>query len=208
MQALIEETKQKVEIEFRNHSRPNSEFRNRYQHTLRVLKWAERIQNIEGGDLNTITMAVILHDVGWDGERPHNEISYEYANDYLQDKKLNTIVKEKICRAVLRHNQRQLPKSDLSLEEKIIMDADIIDEIGITSIVWDSLAAATKLDKYNYNIVLQRIKKFHSGGFAARENELKTKTGLEFYKERVRVYEIAIANLEYELCLTDEKPES
>jgi uncharacterized protein len=207
LKALIKETKELIEKEFKSHTRPNYEFRSRYKHTLRVLKWAERIQKIEGGDIDAITMAVLLHDIGWDEERPHNELSYEYALEYLNDKDLDDSVNEKICKAVLLHNQRQLPDDELSLEEKIVMDADIIDEIGIVSIIWDALSTATQLEDYDYYVVLDRVKAFHAKGFAARENELKTETGLAFYKERVAVYENAIANLEYELCLTEENPE-
>jgi uncharacterized protein len=208
MEALIKKTKKKIKKEFKHHPRPDSEFRNRYRHTLRVLKWAERLHKIEGGDFDTISMAVLLHDIGWEKDRPHNEVSYAYTRKYLKKKEMDTSKKESICNAVLKHNQRHIPNKDLTIEEKIVMDADILDEMGILSIIWDSLSTALKGDDVNYYSVHEKIKQIHQSGYAAREKELKTPTGLAFYRERVVVYEKAIANLEYELCLTEENPET
>ncbi len=208
MKTLISETQEVIKREFINHKRPDYSFRSRHSHTLRVLKWAERIQGKEGGNPDIVTMAVLLHDIGWDEERPHNEISYEYALKYLKDKEIDDGLKKQICRAVLNHNQRHLPDGELSLEEKIVMDADIIDEIGIISIVWDSLSTAIQETEYNFYTVLERLQKIENGGYEAREKYLKTKTGLEIYRERVGVFEKAIANYSYELCLSEENPEA
>lgn len=42
-------------------SRPvRHNFRDRYTHTLRVLKWAERLQISEGGDIEVIRIASMI----------------------------------------------------------------------------------------------------------------------------------------------------
>ena len=62
---------------------PNYPFRNRYEHTMRVYRWAIKLQAKVGGDLEIITLAALLHDIGWDAERPHNEVGAELAVEYL-----------------------------------------------------------------------------------------------------------------------------
>ena len=58
-------------------------FRNRFDHTKRVLKWAKRIHEIEGGDIEIITLAVIFHDTGWSEKVDHAQIGAEQAEKYL-----------------------------------------------------------------------------------------------------------------------------
>lgn len=65
-------------------------FRDRYSHTLRVIKWAERIHKYEGGDLEVIKIACIFHDVGWDKDINHSLISKKAAEKYLLDHDYNS----------------------------------------------------------------------------------------------------------------------
>ena len=44
---------------------------------MRVYRWAIRLQAKLGGNLDVIVLAALLHDVGWDENRPHNEVSAE-----------------------------------------------------------------------------------------------------------------------------------
>ena len=62
---------------------PNYPFCSRYEHTMRVYRWAIKLQAKVGGDLEIITLAALLHDIGWDDERPHNEVGAELAVEYL-----------------------------------------------------------------------------------------------------------------------------
>ncbi len=53
---------------------PNYEFRSRFEHTMRVYRWAIKLQSKLGGDLDIIVLAALLHDIGWDENRPHGEV--------------------------------------------------------------------------------------------------------------------------------------
>ncbi len=204
MHDIIEHTKSQIKSAFHTSTRPTQPFRNRYEHTLRVLKWAERIQHHEGGDLNVITMAVLLHDVGWEEHIPHQEASFHYAQAYLQQFDVEHAVKAKICQAVLLHNQRHVPEHQLSLEEKVVMDADALDEIGLLSIVWDALGTACEHETYSYTTVFERIQQ-HQSGLYAHEEQFKTPTGLMLYHDRIHEYERALVNLEFELGYTESR---
>lgn len=46
---------------------PNYEFRSRFEHTMRVYRWAIKLQSKLGGDLDIIVLAALLHDI--DGMR-------------------------------------------------------------------------------------------------------------------------------------------
>lgn len=178
-------------------SRPSKfHFRDRYLHTLRVLKWAERIQELEGGDIEVIRIASILHDIGWQEGENHAITSKRLAEEYLSsihyDKDKLPIVLE----AIENHNSRKTDRQ-LHIESFIIMDADILDEVGALSIIWDAMAVAYEQEA-NYNIVYQRIKEY-TKELKERAILLRTETGLKFYLERIKLIDDFLVNMEYEL---------
>ena len=61
----------------------NYPFRSRFEHTMRVYRWAIKLQSKLGGDLDVIVLAALLHDIGWDDERPHGEVGAELAVEYM-----------------------------------------------------------------------------------------------------------------------------
>ena len=63
----------------------NYPFRSRYEHTMRVYRWAIKLQAKLGGDIDIIALAALLHDIGWDSERPHEEVGAELAVDFLDE---------------------------------------------------------------------------------------------------------------------------
>ena len=60
-------------------------FRNSYDHTMRVYRWAIRLQAKLGGDLDVVVLAALLHDIGWEADRPSNEVSAEVAVEYMDN---------------------------------------------------------------------------------------------------------------------------
>lgn len=177
-------------------NRPTHHFRDRYSHTLRVLEWAKKIHKAEGGDMDVITCAVYLHDIGWEEGRNHADVSYEKARDFLKAYDIKSRDKEKILEAIKYHNRRDDFKK-VSKETQIVMDADLLDEVGALSILWDAMAEGDE-DEASYESAIERIKKYSN----KLENELDlvvTKAGKEIYKERLKVRERFIEELEFEL---------
>ena len=59
-------------------------FRNKLDHTLRVLAWVRRIAEEEGGDLELLTTCAIFHDVGYTVDPPnHPAVSARMCDEYL-----------------------------------------------------------------------------------------------------------------------------
>ena len=127
---------------------PNYPFRNRFEHTMRVYRWAVKLQAKVGGDLEIIALAALLHDVGWEEGREHGEVGAEIAVEYLDSIGLQTEKIKRIGEIILVHDDKDT-KRELSLECQVVMDADLLDEVGAISILWDSMATACE-DNANY----------------------------------------------------------
>jgi uncharacterized protein len=190
---MLEYTREKIHSNSRKSSHT---FRDRFTHTLRVLKWAERINEIEGGDQEVVRIASIFHDVGWDDEIHHAIVSKSVANDYLLKIDIEEEKKEKILEAIENHSFREDDKP-LSLESYIVMDADYLDEVGAISILWDVMAEANEVNT-SYKSAYRRIKKY-AKSLIEQKNRLKTKTGRKFYEERLGVINTFLNELKFEL---------
>lgn len=196
----LNEIKEFTQNKISNISRPvRHYFRNRYSHTLRVLKWAERIHEFEGGDLEVIKIASILHDIGWEDGENHAITSRNIANDYLKSIQYDVNKLPLILEAIESHNSRMTDKK-LHIESFILMDADILDEVGALSILWDAMAAALE-QVASYKKAYERIIEY-TNQIKQRVTLLRTETGLRFYHERIKVIDHFLDNLEYELGVT------
>jgi len=173
-------------------------FRNRYSHALRVMEWAERLHKIEGGDLEIIKIACIFHDVGWDENMSHNIVSKNIANDYLGSINYDLTKTEKVLDAIENHCIRDSKKL-LGIESYIVMDADILDEVGALSIIWDAMVSTSE-NEPSYVKAYERIKKY-SIGIKERKNKLMTKTGKEYYEERLQFIDKFITEMEFEFFI-------
>lgn len=171
-------------------------FRDRYTHSLRVLKWAKRIHLEEGGDWEVIKIACIFHDVGWDSDINHSIISKSIAEKYLLKQNYDKNKLVLILEAIENHNYRN-DENQVGIESKIVMDADLLDEVGATSIVWDSMATQIEGNKDYYD-VLERIR-YYYGRLERNLLLLKTETGKRLYKERLEFITQFIDELDYEL---------
>ena len=160
---------------------PNYPFRSRFEHTMRVYRWAIKLQSKLGGDLDIIVLAALLHDVGWDDERPHGEVGAEIA---------------KIGEIIMIHEEKDTD-ADLSLECRIVMDADLLDEVGAISVLWDSMATAIE-DEASYKRAYYRIKNFYKIN-KPKIKRCKTEAGRLEYSKRMQLLEDFIFQLEKEL---------
>lgn len=103
-------------------------------HILRVLGNARKIGNIEGADLEILSIAALLHDIknypkGHPEAKKSSLRSAEYARDHLEDL---GYPEEKIAivfDAILNHSysRGQVPET---LEGKVLQDADRLDALG------------------------------------------------------------------------------
>ena len=126
----------------------NYPFRSRFEHTMRVYRWAIKLQSKLGGDLDVIVLAALLHDIGWDDERPHGEVGAELAVEYMDSIGIDPETIRRVGEIIMIHEDKD-SDVDLSLECKIVMDADLLDEVGAISVLWDSMATACE-DEASY----------------------------------------------------------
>ncbi|EMI16345.1 HD superfamily hydrolase [Rhodopirellula maiorica SM1] len=105
-------------------------------HVLRVLKSAREIQAEVGGNRFVVELAALLHDLG--DAKFHNgqERSAEFAREILSQFHLNRHTIEHVATIVDTISFRKAAdRSTLSLEAKIVQDADRLDALGAIGIV-------------------------------------------------------------------------
>ncbi len=106
------------------------EDRKRIDHTLSVLGYAEKIQQVEGGDSLTVTAAAILHDIGIkEAYRKFDSSAGRYqeiagppiARRILEKHAIGTQTIDHICKIIANHHSAK----DIDTPEfRIIWDAD------------------------------------------------------------------------------------
>ena len=171
-------------------------FRNRFEHTMRVYRWAIRLQAKLGGNLDVIVLAALLHDVGWDENRPHNEVSAEIAVEYLDSIGVDQETITRVGEIVMLHADKDSEK-DLNLECRIVMDADLLDEVGAVGIMWDCMATALE-DEASYKRAYYRIKDYYRRN-KPKIRRCKTDAGRTEYMKRMNLIDGYLSQLEKEL---------
>ena len=110
------------------------EHTNRVIHNARVLASKE-----EGVDNKVIELGALLHDIARadelaiKGKLCHAKRGAEIAGEILKDAGFDKVMSEKVVKCVRRHRFRgnQMP---VSIEEKIVYDADKLDSVGAVGI--------------------------------------------------------------------------
>ncbi len=104
-----------------------------YDHLVRVIALADKIQASEGGHLPTIWAAVALHDIGQERERRHGGdhalIGAALAEQLLKDTPFPQEYIPAVQQAIREHRMTGgiIPRT---LEGRILYDADKIDCLG------------------------------------------------------------------------------
>jgi uncharacterized protein len=112
-----------------------------FEHILRVTQMAEQIARAEGGDLEIVRAAALLHDIARHDEDSartgqniaapldHAEVSAQDARALLLQNGATPEFAERVADAILAHRFRGTARPT-SLEAKILFDADKLDSIG------------------------------------------------------------------------------
>ncbi len=110
-----------------------------FEHTKRVYRLALFIGKKESADIEILSYASLLHDIGrhmqdeTKGRICHAEYGCELAGDILKNLEIEEEKIRKILNCILRHRSKGhlIPQT---IEEKILFDSDKIDSIGATGI--------------------------------------------------------------------------
>ena len=171
-------------------------FRDRFEHTMRVYRWAIKLQNKIGGDIEIISLAALLHDIGWQDEESHPDIGAQMAADFLVDMDYDITKIGRVCEIIRRHEDKET-KDKLSLECQIVMDADLLDEVGAVGILWDAMATACG-EQPSYKRAYTRTRQFYKMNLP-KKVRAKTAEGRKEYQRRMDAIEAFINELEREL---------
>ncbi len=99
-----------------------------YEHVDRVYNTCLHIGQIEGADMKILLPAALLHDVARE-EQSHAEVGAEKAKPILQRYGYSPDKIEEITNAISTHSFSG-KKAPLTLEGKILSDADKLDALG------------------------------------------------------------------------------
>ena len=146
-----------------------------YEHTMRTIKIADKLLSKEVADREIVIISLLLHDVSKTVcDNSHNLVSHRLAELLFNKYKYLDNKKKKILDCILYHSAKDLESLDLSPELRVLMDADILDEIGLL------LISRVCLRAHNKNMSMQELIKVLDNKYAKIEKELvllKTKTG-------------------------------
>lgn len=148
----------------------------RWEHTLRVARWAQQLAVEEKADIEKCVVSALLHDVSHfvsEDYRKHGVKSAEIARDFLQKEGFPKAFTEDVAYAVKSHVGEHHPQT---VEAKILQDADTLDRFGFIRILLfgktTELADLNKL-KERVQSFLDYLGKVERGDFG----QMWTKTG-------------------------------
>ena len=171
----------------------------RWQHTLNVLRNAEQILMGEGVDddrVDIVRVACIMHDISMfvcDHE-VHGKVSAEIAEKYLREQGYPEDFVTRVSRAVEEHGTDlgPLPPNEqgalFSWEGKVVLEADILDKLGASTIT-NSLLFLGKKDKQGFEC----RRELEEGPAMFRASFFKdyiwTKTGVRMAEQRFAFFQ-------------------
>ncbi len=150
-----------------------------WDHTMRVDKLCQRIGRKEKADLAVLRLAALLHDIGREeedrtnGEICHGERGAALARDILVRYAVPAELTERVIHCIESHRFRR-NKAPLTLEAKILFDADKLDSIGAVGIGRAFLfAGEVGARLHNPERDLKKTKPYTKEDTAYREFEIK-----------------------------------
>lgn len=176
-------------------------FRSRSLHTRRVLRWAKRIcEDRNDVDTEVLFLAVIFHDIGYvhDNLEEHQKVSEKMFREFAAEHCFDSDIIEKVASCISIHSDKEKLKEPklLTIEQILLMEADLLDEEGALAICWDGLACGYE-GKSSYEESLERTK---WESYAKRENNpMVTDLAKQYWKEKVEFVEDYIRRLEFDL---------
>jgi uncharacterized protein len=114
-----------------------------FDHVLRVVQLAEMLAQSEGADLEIVRAAALLHDSriqvsddGRDANRrlDHHEVSAELAASFLKEKGWSQDRILAVQHCIRAHRFRDEQTTPMTIEAKVLFDADKLDAIGAVGV--------------------------------------------------------------------------
>ncbi len=151
-----------------------------------------------------VLTAAIFHDVGYallPDNMEHAENSAVLCERYLKENHYDSSFTDLVTDLVKNHSRKEMLQSPGTLRELILLiEADLLDETGALSIVWDCMAEGAKetqaFEKTYHHILNYSCKELSA-------NPMVTEKAKAFWEEKQRQAERFMAHLSFDLGLQD-----
>jgi putative nucleotidyltransferase with HDIG domain len=133
-------------------------FRKLYGHCVRCAHWARRLAVAEEADVEVAEVSALFHDIGKSVDNTvegHAEAGARICDDYLASIAFEESKRRQIVGIVRNHIYHARDKED-SLEARVESDADLLDETGAMTVLWDAMAEGAKPD-CSFDSAFERI---------------------------------------------------
>ena len=179
-------------------------FRSRFQHTTRVMLWAQRIlADCPQVDRRVLELAIIFHDVGYSKgvNKSHQEAGAQIFEEYCKLQKGDIWDDADRLRTIawmIRNHSRKemLSNGEATPELTLLMEADMLDEEGAMRITWDAMATGF-LGEGGFEETLKRTIRFWDPEYMPMVTPLAT----DYFKEKQFCVEKYIAQMKFDLGL-------
>ena len=168
------------------------------QHTLRTMKIADKILKKELADRSIVMISLLLHDISKTiTESRHDLVSYDIAQVFLSYTPIDESKQKRILDCILYHSAKSIKSLDLTIEQQVVMDADILDEIGMLTVVKYCLKVNRNKDILDIikhlDELLRKIEK--------ESDHVHTKYGKELYAQKKNKYRDLLELLKLESAM-------
>ena len=183
-------------------------FRKRSEHIWRVFQWVKRLIDDDNFDVaidrDSVLIAALFHDVGYTLSlvgAQHAENSAVVFNRYAIEKKFDKEKQAFISYLIQNHSQKSLfDVGGTPLELIILMEADLLDETGAMSIVWDCMAEGGQ-DEQSFAKTYNKINSFSHKTLNA--NPMKTAKAKEFWVKKQALLQEFLDHLAVDLAIKE-----
>lgn len=171
----------------------------RWQHTLNVLHNAEQIlagENASEESCDVVRTAVILHDISMFvcDHQIHGQVSAEIAEKYLTEQGYPIEFVSRVARAVAEHGTDlgPLPPDQqgelFSWEGKVVLEADILDKLGASTIT-DSLLMMGRKNRLGFESRKELVEGRAMQRAAFFKDYIWTETGKRMAEQRFAFFQ-------------------
>jgi len=177
-------------------------FRNRIDHINRVFIWAKRLLQNEKANEQLVLTAAVFHDVGYaisENAKEHSYNSSIICERYLKEKNFDKEFIDKVTYLILNHSYKKLMnKSDTEMELILLMEADLLDETGALSIVWDCMMEGSETEQ-SFEKSYKHIKEYSYE--IINENPMVSNTAKYYWEEKQELVKKFVDSLAFDLGL-------
>lgn len=179
---------------------PEQNFRDRFEHTKRVIKWLDIISEGMDIDREALYLAAVFHDIGYSDSdnKNHGKRGAAVFREFAEKNGFDDKLTKKAAYMIEQHSDKKLLGTDISLELTLLMEADQMDEEGTMRVIWDCLVAG-KLGAESFKEVYDRMMMFKN----KMPNSMVTPRAKEIWEQKSRLYHEFLSQLESDLFIDD-----